>query len=179
MNCCRGSSGRRSDNYALPFDRGWYVTGFNDTAPAKSQKKTFLRCITDECVAAATPDLIKGDHKGWEVSYDGTSFESLGAPVNTSCCDSTAAKCGDRPGHEACDITACKDKYKTFWSCLAASVTGCCQAFGWIDNGVCLCKNTRPSCKPITTKRRAIPRAAWPHDSFPGPQALLRPPTSP
>ena len=94
--------------------RGWYVTGFNDTAPINSSKVSFLRCITDECVAAKSPDLIRGDNAGWEVSYDGTSFEPLGAAVNTSCCDSTPAKCGTRPGHpKACDTKDCEAKYKT------------------------------------------------------------------
>jgi len=152
---------------------GWYVTSFNDTARTGDQYAWYLRCITSECANAKSPNLISPDNSGWEVSYDhGYTFESLGAPVNTSCCDSTPAKCGETKDHKACDRKTDCAQYKSFWSCVGASVTGCCQAFGWIDQGTCLCKNTRPACKPIDGTNQVTSK--MPHDNFPLPWTLYR-----
>jgi len=149
---------------------GWAVTGFNATSSARtSARAVFAKCQTEECQNAHTPENLSG--KGWMISSDnGKTFQPV-TSLTSSCCDSAPASCGDHGSHKACQVSDCKDKYKTFWSCLAASTVGCCQAFGWIDNGVCLCKNTRPSCKPLddTLLYTNNSRHLWPHDGFPLP----------
>lgn len=147
---------------------GWAITGFNASSKLDAERAVFAKCTTDECQKAATPEHLSGT--GWMVSTDqGGTFEPVPLAVNTSCCDSTAASCGERPGHQACNVKDCEAKYTSFWSCLAASAVGCCQAFGWIDQGVCLCKNTRPSCKPLNAIDTYSDSSAWPHENFPLP----------
>ena len=107
---------------------GWAITGFNASSKLDTEHAVFAKCTTDECQKATTPEHLSGT--GWMVSTDqGGTFEPVPLAVNTSCCDSTAASCGERPGHQACNVKDCEAKYTSFWSCLAASAVGCCQAF--------------------------------------------------
>lgn len=135
---------------------GWIISGFHGSV-------IFLQCKTKECLNASTPENLSG--AGWEVDPNGDAHET-GASLSISCCPSKPAKCGARPGHKACNDSEC-EKHKSFFSCLAASVFGCCQPWGMIDTGRCLCKRIRPTCT-----RSEDDRKAWPRDDFHTPWAL-------
>lgn len=154
-------------------DDGWYIHIYNNSKPADQQTTTLARCRSKACFDAKSPDLIPA-HAAWEVSRDmGKSFVAspTAATSTTSCCPSTPASCGARPGHPACTNVDCANKYTSFWSCLGSSALGCCSASKWAGLSKCVCQDTRPKCKPLAT---TVTRA-WPHPAAPVPWSTVTP----
>jgi len=61
--------------------------------------------------------------------------------MRASCCTFKPTKCDN------CTDAYCTATYKTFGACLKATLSTCCQAGGWIDQGKCLCKQPVRSCE--------------------------------
>ena len=78
----------------------------------------------------------------WEVATVGGSWEPAPA-MRASCCKFKPTKCDN------CTNEYCSTTYKTFGSCLKATMDTCCQAGGWIDQGKCLCKVPIENCEHV------------------------------
>eukprot|EP01046_Picozoa_sp_COSAG06_P019716 COSAG06_NODE_1416_length_9534_cov_8.199788_2_plen_126_part_00 len=79
----------------------------------------------------------------WEVATASGGWEPAPA-MRADCCTFKPTKCDN------CTNEYCSETYKTFSSCLRASLDTCCQAGGWINGGKCLCKEPVENCEHTT-----------------------------